>query len=597
MNVAVDRPPLVAQRRPAQLPLSYSQQRLWFAHQLEAARHRYVIFRARRLSGRLDRDALRRALRALVARHETLRTSIEPRDGTPVQVVAPDAHLELRVDDLRALDDVAQRARMVAMFDDDITTPFDLTRAPLLRMRLLHCGDDDHVLAWAMHHIVSDGWSQRVFYRDLVTLYNAYASGRADPLPPLPIQYVDFTLWQRAWVEDEGQGGLAYWQQQLAGVPDRLELPADASSGTADAIVPRLRRLLLSAEHTASLKQVSRTHHVTLYILLLSAYAMLLSRYSGQDDVVVGLPVANRQARHLENVIGCFVNVLPLRMTIRAASSLRAIVAQVQSVVRDAHGHQDVPFERLASALGIGRHGVSTPVFQTVFASQSNPKRGVDWLGLTMEYVPNDAVELVTDLDVHAWEWSGRIGIRWKFNASVYAEWRIEQMMRHYVRVLDAFSADMEQPVGDIDLLTMSDRAQLLEAVNTTDHVVPFAPFAAQFEAQVARTPDAIAVVDPSGSLTYGALNAEANRLAQVLVRDGVGPESLVAVALPRSPRAVVAILAAAKAGAASVPIDPAGPAERLAFIIDDASPSSILTGEGTEIRRHTPADCSEVPA
>ena len=570
---------LEQQERPTRLPLSHAQQRLWFIDRLEGTSTEYNMLSGLRLKGELDRQALERAINRIVERHESLRTHFIEEEGEALQAIEHELRIAVPVEDLSDLEEEAQQERVKEELRREGGQPFDLGRGPLLRMRLLKLGGQEHILLQTMHHIVSDGWSHGVFNRELMVLYEAYREGREDPLKPLTVQYADFALWQRNWLEGGGlDKGLTYWKEQLAGIPERSELPTDRPRPAVQTFGAETCHVTLPAEQVSGLKRVSQDNGATLYMTLLSAFAVLLSRYSGQDDIVVGSPIANRQEAQLEEMIGFFVNTLVLRIRIRPGMSFRELLGEVKRTALEAYQHQDVPFERLVEELSPQRNLNRTPVFQVSFALQNAPWEAQKLKGLEVEPVRGSEVRVHFDLEVHVRERGEEIRFTWVYNRDLFDGWRMEQMARHYVRVLEALLADSHQAIEDIELLRPEERQQVLEQWNDTVREVPQATLPVLFEAQVERTPDAIAVVFEEQTLTYRELNERANRLAHFLIAKGVGPEDLVGVAVPRSLEMVVSLLGILKAGAAYLPLDPEYPLERLRLMLDDAKPACVIT-------------------
>lgn len=576
--------PLRPQSRPERLPLSYAQQRLWFLDQLQGVTPEYNMPVALRLRGSLRPDALRQAVQLLVTRHEILRTHFADLDGEPWQVIAPTLTIDLPLEDLSILDAVMQQARVQACLANEANEPFDLGRGPLLRLRLLKLGKDDHILLRTMHHIVSDGWSEEVFSRELALLYQAACDGRdshdgpANPLPPLTIQYADFALWQRQWLEAGLNGGLAYWTKQLAGIPERLELPADRPRAPRQTFAAEACQTRLTAEQTAALKQLSQSQQTTLYMTLLAAFALLLERYSGQDDIVVGSPIANRQEAQLEDLIGFFVNTLCLRVRVKPELSFSELLSQVRRTALEAYEHQDVPFERLVEELAPPRSLNLTPVFQVAFALQNAPRLAPAVAGLEFELITGAELRVRYDLEVHVWEEQEELGITWIYNRDLFDRWRMEQMGRHYLRLLEAVVSNPKQRLGSIELLDTPERQRILEQWNDTALALPPATLPQLFATQVGRTPDALAVVSETQHLSYAELNHRANRLAHLLIAQGIGPEDIVALAMPFSTEMLVSLLGILKAGAAYLPIDIEYPAARMAFMLADAAPACVIT-------------------
>ena len=573
-------PPLRQEGRPTRIPLSYAQQRLWFLDRLEGCRStEYNMPEALRLRGELDVSALERAVNTIVARHESLRTHFAEVDGEPLQVIDTKLRFELPVEDLSSLGEEHQQQRIEASAREEAAAPFDLSRGPVLRMRLLKLGPLEHILLRTFHHIASDGWSEGIFSRELSALYAAFCEGRENPLPPLPIQYADFALWQRRCLADGAlDQGLAYWKQQLAGIPARLELPADHPRPAVQSFAARVHRATLSEELTTALKRVSQQQQATLYMTLLAAFAVLLSRYTGQDDIVVGSPIANRQEEQLESLIGFFVNTLVLRIRIDDGMSFQDLLAQVRRTTLDAYQHQDVPFERLVGELSPERSLNSTPLFQVLFALQNTSLPEYDLRAIAVGSVVDQSPQVRFDLEVHSWEEGPRIEMHWLYSCSLFDEWRIQQMAAHFSTLLQALSENGAQAIESYALLTPPHREETLNRWNNTTQSLLLETLPELFEQQVNMTPNSVAVISGNSAFTYGQLNAKANGLAHYLAKLGVGPENTVGIAMERSPDLLIALLAVLKAGAAYMPLDPGYPPERLRFMIEDAAPACILT-------------------
>ena len=572
------RPSLVVHARPTPLPASYAQQRLWFLDQLEGTSTEYNGALALRLRGEVDVAGLTRAVNAVVARHESLRTHFSEVEGEPVQVVEARREVPVAVEDLRGAGETA----VAAAIRREVSAPFDLSTGPVLRVRLLRVGDAAHVLLCTTHHIASDGWSQGVFNRELGEAYEAAVAGRALRLAPLAVQYADFTLWQRAWLEAGAlTEGLAYWTEQLAGVPERLALPTDRPRPPVQTFEAEEYRMTLPASTTSALRRVSQESQATLYMTLLAGFGVVLARHSGQEDIVVGSPVANRQDLHLEGLIGFFVNSLVLRLRVEPTLSFRGLLASVRQTALAAYQHQDVPFERLVEALAPPRSVNTPPVFQVSFAVQNAPREALRLSGLTVEPVAGAPRTVRFDLEVHVWEHDGALGIIWLYNRALFDAWRVAQLAQHYGRVLAAVSASPEQAVGEVALLTAAERAQVLE--RWQGPAAEGAPLVLeQLEAQAARTPARVAVECGTESLTYGALNAWASEVARTLRARGAGPERVVGVAVERSVELVVALVGVLKAGAAYLPLDMGYPAARLRAMVSEAGPVCVLTSAGS---------------
>src|SRR5262249_14246262 len=366
----------------------------------------------------------------------------------------------------------------------------------------------EHILLRTMHHIVSDGWSQGVFNREFTVLYEAYREGRENPLRPLGVQYADFAMWQRGWLDEERLGGeLAYWKTQLAGIPERLELPTDRPRPPMQTFGAEACYVRLIGEQAAGLKQLSQSNQATLYMTLLAGFGVLMSRYSGQDEIVVGSPIANRREAQLEELIGFFVNTLVMRVRVGREKSFSELLGDVRRVALEAYQHQDAPFERLVEELSPPRSLNTTPLFQVLFALQNAPRVERRMEGLEIEGVGGDELRVRFDLEVHALESGEEIGFYWLYNRDLYDRWRMEAMARHYLRLLDAVIHLPDVPLRRLGMLDDQDRRLLLEQFNATARPAPEATLPELFEEQVERTPDAVAVVFAGESLSYGELN------------------------------------------------------------------------------------------
>ncbi len=571
---------LVARERPERLPLSYAQQRLWFLDRLGGSSSEYNITSVLRMKGELDGEALEKTINTIVSRHESLRTHIEEREGEAVQVIEREKRIELRVEDLSGMREEEREEAVKREQREEARRAFDLGRGPVLRMRLLKVGEGEHIMLRTMHHIASDGWSEEVFNRESRELYEAYSEGRENPLKPLEVQYADYALWQRKWEEDGGlRGGLAYWREQLAGIPERLELPMDRGRPAMQSFEAELCQESLSREQTRALKKLSQSQQATLYMVMLAGFGVLLSRYSGQEDIVVGSPIANREEGELEELIGFFVNTLAMRVRVRGEKRIGEMIGEVRRVALEGYEHQEVPFERVVEELAPERSLNTTPVFQVIFALQNVGRERGRMKGLEIEEMEGAELRVRFDLELHAWEIEGEMGFYWLYNRDLFDRWRMEQMGRHYVRVLEAMAADAQEMIGSIELLGEEERRQILEEWNETEAKYPKEKCVHElFEEQVKKSAGAIALIDERQSLTYGELNVRANRLAHHLRRSGVGPDARVAICLERSVEMVVALLGVLKAGGAYVPLDPAYPLERLAYMLEDSAPAVILT-------------------
>ncbi|MGG5272672.1 amino acid adenylation domain-containing protein [Pseudomonas syringae pv. coryli] len=574
--------PLTLVDRDLPLPLSWAQQRLWFLDQLDrAAGAAYHIPAGLRLRGRLDRDALQATLDRIVARHETLRTHFALHEGQAIQVIAPATQgFALASHDLRPLDSAAQHEAVERLAREEALAPFDLSSGPLIRGRLVQLSETEHILLVTQHHIVSDGWSTGVLLHEIGTLYRAFSQGLADPLPALSFQYVDYAAWQRQWLQGETlHTQVEFWRQHLSGAPALLELPTDHRRPPLRSYAGGRVSLALSPALTAGLRQLGQRHGATLFMTLLAGWSSLLSRFSGQDDVVIGTPVANRPRSELESLIGFFVNTLALRIRPQGRLSVAALLEQVKAVMLAAHAHQDLPFEQVVEALQPPRSLGHSPIFQVMLALNNTPGGGelsLPELSLEPLQAPHTTAQF--DLSLALVEADGGLVGSLEYASDLFERATIERMAGHLQVLLEAMVADDQQAVAELPLLSCEQRRQVLESFNDTAAAYPAGKLLHQlFEEQVAQQPDALAVVDETGSLTYGELNARANRLAHYLIGLGIQPDDRVAICAQRSLEMVVGLLGILKAGSAYVPLDPGYPSERLRYMLEDSAPVAVL--------------------
>ena len=573
-------PPLVAQPRPELLPLSFAQQRLWFLDQLEPGSAAYNLPAALRLRGRLDVEALRRTVEAMVERHEALRTTFVSDGGEPVQKIHAATAWALPCLDLDSAEEMEARAQAEA------AQPFDLASGPLLRTTLLRLGDEDHVLLVTMHHIVSDGWSIAVMVREMMALYPALAQGSCATLAPLPVQYGDFALWQRSWLQgDVLEQQLAYWRERLTGVPP-LELPTDRPRPAIASHRGALHGFVLPATLTAKLRRLGQEHGATLYMTLLAGFETLLYRYTGQKDFAIGAPIANRTDGKVEALIGCFVNTLALRADLDGDPTFVELLGRVREQALGGYAHQAAPFERLVDELGVERDLSRSPLFQVSFVLQNAPAETLVLEGVTLEALPLPVSTAKFDLTVTLEERGGELGGSVEYATDLFDASTIARLARHFGRLLDGISGDPQRRVSEIQWLGEEERHELVMTWNETAAEVPQeACIHELFEEQARKTPDATAVEYGEERLTYRELDERSNRLAHYLQSLGVGRDVRVGICVERSLEAMVGLLAIVKAGGAYVPVNPSYPAERIAFLLEDAQVAVLLTQERLEER------------
>jgi amino acid adenylation domain-containing protein len=585
--------PLVPVERSAPLPLSFAQRRLWFLDQLQPGNAAYNVPTVVRLSGPLDLDALEQALNMVITRHETLRTTIGMRDAEPVQVIVPALTLRLTVVDLESHLTAERERAALEQAVAEAQRPFDLARGPLVRASVLRVEPYEHVLVLVLHHIISDGWSMGVLVQEVAALYQARLASIAPSLPDLLIQYADFAIWQRQWLRDEMlEQLLTYWKQQLR--PDGrdlpiLHLPTDYPRPALPSGRGARYSFELSQPLTAALLALSHREGVTLFMTLLTAFATLLSRYTGQTDLPIGTPIANRSRPELERLIGFFANTLVLRLRLDGVRSFRALLARVREVCLGAYAHEDLPFEQVVEAVQQERDLSRHPLFQVMFVLQNTPLAPITLPGLTFNPLRLDSGTTKFDLTLTFVEQPDGLLGALEYNTDIFAADSIARLADHLTTLLRGVVADVDRPLADLPWLTEGEQYQILRAWNATTVRYPeYRSLHELIEAQAARTPDAVAVVFEDARLTYDALNRRANQLAHHLRRRGIGPDMLVGVCMERSVELVVALLGVLKAGGAYVPFDPSYPRDRLQFMLEDAQAGVLLTQ--SHLLPHLPA-------
>jgi natural product biosynthesis luciferase-like monooxygenase protein/amino acid adenylation domain-containing protein/FkbM family methyltransferase len=572
--------PILPVPRGEPLPLSFAQQRLWFIQQLDPANVAYNMAAATRLEGTLDADALRRALDTVVQRHEALRTVFAPGDGEPVQRVLAAMPVALETDDLGDVDPADADAEVERRAGLEQARPFDLAAGPLLRARLLRLTPERHVLLLVMHHVVGDGWSRGIIVREISALYTAYVTGREPALAPLPVQYPDYAVWQRARMQGERlEAQLGYWTDKLAGAPPTLELPADRPRPARLSFAGRTHRFPLPADAADALRALAREEGATLFMVLLAAFKTLLARYTGQGDLVVGTPVANRGRAETEGLVGFFANTLALRTELSDDPTFREALARVRETALGAYAHEELPFERLVDALGAERSLSRSPVFQVMFLLDESPLRAMRLPGLELAPVRADARTSLFDLTLGVENREDGLTARIEYATDLFDAATVERMVEHFRVLLAGIAAAPDARLSALPLLPAAERVRVVDGWNATAEVYPAELCLHDlFAASAARTPDAPAVSWTDGSLSYAALDARSNRLARHLRARGVGPDARVGICLERGPEMMVAVLGVLKAGGACVPVDPAYPAERIAWMLADSAAPVLVT-------------------
>jgi amino acid adenylation domain-containing protein/non-ribosomal peptide synthase protein (TIGR01720 family) len=578
-------PPITAVPRDLPLPLSFAQQRLWFIDQLEPGSPLYNLPAAVRMRGRLDVRAFDATLAAITARHEVLRTAFPAIHGQPFQVIAPARRLPLSVVDLGDLGAERREGEVVRLAVEDASRPFDLARGPVLRACLLLLEYKQYVALLNVHHIASDAWSLGIFLHELEVLYRAFTERTSSPLPRLPIQYADFASWQRGWLTGEVLGEqLLYWREKLAAAPAVLDLPLDRPRSSVPSPRGAYVAVTLQAAVAEALRGLGRRLGLTPFMIQLAAFQVLLSRVTGQQDVLVGTPIAGRNRLEIENLIGFFVNTLVLRTDLTGALSFRDLLGRVRETTLGAYGHQDLPFERLVEELQIERSLSHSPLFQVMCSTERAPSTALALVGVALEPVLTGSPTVKFDLHLFVGEdlRSGSLDYR----TDLFDRTTAVRLAAHLGVLLAGSVATPEARLSDLPMLSAAERFQLTVEWNATEAEYSGAPCLHELVAgQIARTPEAVAVVFEGHALSYGELGSHAERWARRLRELAVGPESVVGVCLERSLDLVVALLAVLEAGGAYLPLDPTYPEERLAWMVAESRVAVVVTERRLEAR------------
>jgi amino acid adenylation domain-containing protein len=564
-------------------PLSFGQQRLWFLDHLVPENPFYNLPGAYRVRGELDIGDLRESLNAVVSRHETLRTTFTEVDGDAVQVIAPSMAVDLPVESLEELAAAERRTRAQDLAGAEALRPFDLSLGPLLRVRLLRFAENDHVLLFNMHHIVSDGWSLGVFGHELATLYRARRTGQAAPLPTLTVQYADFAEWQRRWLQGETlEQRRTYWKSQLEGLPPVLAMATDRSRPPMLSYRGEHRSMVISRNVVDGLRALGLQAGATLFMVLLAAFQILVGRYTGRKDFALGSPTAGRTTPEIEPLIGFFVNTLVLRADLSGDPTFLELVARVKEVALGAYAHQEMPFESLVDELRPERSMSHAPLVQVMFALHNTPTRSITSPGLTLTpwRFESGIARFDLFLEMHEDE-SGELGASLEYNTDLFDATTATRICAHYEVLLASIVSDPNRPIRDLPMVLEEERRQVLGTWRSGDATSSRRlHLARRFESQVERTPDAIAVVSREQELSYAELNARANRLAHFLRELGIAADDPVCLFLERSPDLIVGLLGALKAGATYVPLDRDYPKQRLAVVLEDLGAPAVLTSQ-----------------
>jgi amino acid adenylation domain-containing protein/FkbM family methyltransferase len=576
------------------VPLSFAQQRLWFLEQLNPGLYAYNLASAIRLSGSLDREALEWAINEIHRRHESLRTHFVATEGNPVQVITPPMPVRLELNDLSSLPAEERFEEAMRLATQEAQQPFDLEKGPLTRIRLLKLEEEQHVALFTMHHIISDGWSKAILTRELAVFYEAFLLRQPSPLPELPIQYSDYSAWQRNWLKGEVlEKQINYWRNKLAGAPEITDLPTDRPRPAVLRFRGAYENIALSKSLSDALAALSRQEGSTLFIVLLAAFQALLHRYSGQQDIVIGSPLAGRNRLEIENLIGFFVNTILLRGDLHGDPTFRQLLARMRETALEAYAHQDLPFEKIVEDLHPTRDLSRQPLFQVVFALLNIPSHDLELRNLKISpfeasYADTQAERNQAklerkaakfDLTLSLKETSDGLAGSMEYNTDLFDATTVKRMLGHYQTILASIIANPDQRLSQLAMLTDAERHHLLMDFNQTATLYPQALSIHEiFEAQVEQTADQIAVSFENEQLTYAELNRRANQLAHYLQSLGLGVEDRVGLLVERSLEMIVGILGTLKAGGVYVPLDPAYPNEKLQFMIDDAGIQILLT-------------------
>ena len=570
-------------RRPAgePLPLSYAQQRLWFLDQLEPNSHVYNIVSAARLRGKLDGQVMLACLEEIVRRHESLRTNFRIQRERPVQVITAPGPFQLSQVDLCQIPEVSREVKARLILDSEARKPFNLSQDLFLRAILIKMTEDEHILVITTNHIAADGWSLGIISHELTSLYTAYVQGQPSPLSELKIQYADFSLWQNQQLHgDYLEQELTFWKDRLSGSLPILDLPTDQPRPALQSFKGSRAKFDLSLELWEELKNLSRRENVTLFMTLFAAFAVLLYKYTGQEDILVGSPVAGRNLAELEPLIGFFANNLVLRVDLSGNPSFLNLLSRIRQITLDAISHQELPFQFLVDSIHPERDLSRMPFFQVMFSLQNMPFEELSAPGLIYQPILVDAGISRFDLTIEIWELEKQVWIFAEYNTDLFEPATIELLMGHYQTLISSLLADPTRLIGDLSILTDEELQHILKDVNDTKMDVPQCPIRDLFEAQSVLSSNLLAASFGEHALTYSELNSRANQLAHHLRSLGAGPDVLVAIYLERSVEMVIGLLAILKSGSAYLPLDPIYPSERLEFMLQDSGALILLTEE-----------------
>ncbi|MGZ9163886.1 MAG: non-ribosomal peptide synthetase, partial [Anaerolineales bacterium] len=561
------------------IPLSFAQERLWFLHQLDPQGSAYNMYEVVRIQGVLDKAVLTESFKTLIRRHQVLRTSFVVEGDRPWQNVAPDVHFEVPEFELRPFPIDALEREVQGLVKTEIRRPFDLAQSPLLRASLIRQAEDDHILVVTVHHIIFDEWSNELFWHELSVIYRALSVGELPALPELPVQYTDFTLWQKHQLETQMADQLVYWRQKLSGELPLIQLPIDRPRPAQQTFRGALKWRQLPSQLCQQLRSLNQELGTTMFMTLLAAFQLLLSRYTSQSDILIGTPIANRSRPETKGLIGLFLNTLVLRADLGEDMPFIEFASRTRKASLEAFAHQDLPFEKLVDELHPQRDKSHNPIFQVMFVHQKSALAELDLPGLVTSPVSLDSGVAKFDLTLFAQESNGALSAGLEYNIDLFDDGTADRILGHYQTLLESIVKDPQQPISALQLLPDDERNTLLYEWNDTA-TDPIRDICIHqlIEEQIAQKPESIAVADDAGQLSYRELNRRANQLAHYLRRLGVGPDVPVGLLLERSTDMIVSILAVLKAGGAYVPLDPDYPTERLAFMLKDARVPVVLT-------------------
>lgn len=571
---ALSREPLAAQPRPEHIPMSFAQERLWYIEQIGLANGAYNISGGIRFEGTLDVQALSKALGAIVERHEALRTRFPVHDAQGIQVIDAPEPVPLAPTDIDECELVAQMTRIASQ-------PFDLARDRLYRFTLFRLAPEVHALAIVMHHIVSDGWSIGVLVREMAALYNAFVSGKPSPLEPLPLQYADYALWQRRVVAADGLShDLDFWRRSLAGAPAALELPTDRPRPPVQSSHGARIGVTVPASLVATLTGLARSENATLFMVLLSALQIVLSRWSGQSDIVVGSTIAGRDQAKVEPLIGFFINTVALRTDLSGNPTFRQVLVQVRNTTLDAYGHQAAPFDRVIAEVQPQRDASRHPIFQVLFVLQNLPERNLALDGLRVRSLGDGKATAKMDLSLNLRQVDGALRGTLEYATDLFDETTVRRLIGHWQNLLAQVAQDAERAIADLPMLTDAEREAILGPWSGAEAAYDGSPalLHQRFEAHAKRAPDALAVIAGEHRLSYHELDLRANGIAQRLRAAGVGPEVVVGLRIARSAELLIGLLGILKAGGVYLPLDPALPSQRVHDMLSDARATHLVT-------------------